>query len=162
MFLNVTANVSHWSADEKEFRCVPDVQFDHSCVCPYCRSSYRCLQLSHNVHSILIEENPLTEFVELPDTYAGLHYCNVLCGVIRGALEMVRVAGQPLSRPIPLARYMESLTHATQVQMRVECKIVKCVLKGDEFTELRVSFKEYLGVRSPCFSGRLIAWRRSL
>lgn len=31
--------------------------------------------------------------------------------------------------------------------MRVECKIVKCVLKGDEFTELRVSFKEYLGVR---------------
>lgn len=57
--------------------------------------------------------------------------------------------------------------HATQVQMRVECKIVKCVLKGDEFTELRVSFKEYLGVRSPCFPGEclrmsMFSWTLSL
>lgn len=37
----------------------------------------------------ILEDNPLTDFVELPDAYNGLIYCNVLCGIIRGALEMV-------------------------------------------------------------------------
>lgn len=39
--------------------------------------------------SIVLEDNPLVDFVELPDTCQGLYYCNVLTGVIRGALEMV-------------------------------------------------------------------------
>ncbi|KAM7268103.1 hypothetical protein ACFE04_010269 [Oxalis oulophora] len=39
--------------------------------------------------SIILEDNPLVDFVELPDTCQGLYYCNILCGVIRGALEMV-------------------------------------------------------------------------
>lgn len=39
--------------------------------------------------SIVLEDNPLVDFVELPDTCQGLHYCNILSGVIRGALEMV-------------------------------------------------------------------------
>jgi hypothetical protein len=47
--------------------------------------------------TLTFEENPLAEFVELPeDALAsptegrqGLWYSNVLCGVIRGALEMV-------------------------------------------------------------------------
>lgn len=39
--------------------------------------------------SFVLEDNPLVDFVELPDTCQGLHYCNVLNGVIRGALEMV-------------------------------------------------------------------------
>lgn len=39
--------------------------------------------------SIVLEDNPLVDFVELPDTCQGLYYCNVLSGVIRGALEMV-------------------------------------------------------------------------
>jgi hypothetical protein len=34
-------------------------------------------------------DNPLTEFVELPEDFKDLKYCNVLCGVIRGSLEMV-------------------------------------------------------------------------
>ena len=37
----------------------------------------------------ILEDNPLTDFVELPEVYSGLMYCNVLCGIIRGALEMV-------------------------------------------------------------------------
>jgi hypothetical protein len=37
---------------------------------------------------IIIGENPLTDFVELPEIYANLCYSNVLCGVLRGALEM--------------------------------------------------------------------------
>lgn len=39
--------------------------------------------------NIVLEDNPLVDFVELPDTCQGLYYCNILSGVIRGALEMV-------------------------------------------------------------------------
>lgn len=39
--------------------------------------------------SLLFEQNPLSEFVELPENYANLKYCNLMCGVIRGACEMV-------------------------------------------------------------------------
>jgi trafficking protein particle complex subunit 3 len=42
---------------------------------------------------LLFEENPLADFVELPDDGRAqdeLWYSNILCGVIRGALEMVR------------------------------------------------------------------------
>lgn len=39
--------------------------------------------------SLVFEENPLVDFVELPDTCQGLYYCNILSGVVRGALEMV-------------------------------------------------------------------------
>lgn len=38
----------------------------------------------------VLEDNPLVDFVELPEDCSNLKYCNVLCGVIRGALEMVR------------------------------------------------------------------------
>lgn len=52
------------------------------------------------------------EFVELPPSaYGVLWYSNVLCGVLRGALEMV--------------------------QMRVEARFVKDVLQGDEVSEIR-------------------------
>lgn len=37
----------------------------------------------------ILEDNPLTDFVELPEALAQLKYSNLLCGVIRGALEMV-------------------------------------------------------------------------
>lgn len=40
--------------------------------------------------SLVLEDNPLVDFVELPDTCQGLYYCNILSGVVRGALEMVR------------------------------------------------------------------------
>lgn len=38
----------------------------------------------------ILEDNPLSDFVELPTSLQGLKYCNLLCGVVRGALEMVR------------------------------------------------------------------------
>ncbi len=69
--------------------------------------------------SILIPENPLIDYVELPPQYSELLYSNIFCGVIRGALEMI--------------------------QMRVECYMVKDVLKGDETNEIRVELKSVLG-----------------
>ncbi|KAI0498974.1 hypothetical protein KFK09_019873 [Dendrobium nobile] len=62
--------------------------------------------------SLVFEDNPLVEFVELPDTCQGLYYCNILSGVVRGALEMV--------------------------SMKTEVSWVRDMLHGDDAYELRV------------------------
>lgn len=50
--------------------------------------------------SLILTENPLAEFVELPPEVlrSGLWYSNVLAGVLRGALEMVRLDSYPRSK----------------------------------------------------------------
>ena len=75
--------------------------------------------------SIYLQENPLSTFVELPgDEHGGsddlrrLKYSNIYCGVIRGALE--------------------------QVNLKVECNIVRDTLKGDDVNEIRVELKEVI------------------
>lgn len=40
--------------------------------------------------TLRLADNPLADFVELPASYSDLRYSNIICGVIRGALEMVR------------------------------------------------------------------------
>ncbi|GFR97469.1 trafficking protein particle complex subunit 3 [Elysia marginata] len=64
--------------------------------------------------SLLLESNPLTEFVELPPGHSNLNYSNLLCGALRGALEMV--------------------------QMDVDVRFVQDILKGDNITEIRLKF----------------------
>lgn len=70
--------------------------------------------------SLLLDENPLAEFVELPDDRAmrELWYSNILAGVIKGALEMV--------------------------QLEVDAFFVSDVLQGAPTTELRVRFVKVL------------------
>lgn len=53
--------------------------------------SVSCSSATGNEFSLILDKNPLVDFVEeLPAERASLCYCNLLCGVIRGALEMVR------------------------------------------------------------------------
>lgn len=68
--------------------------------------------------SLAFDDNPLAEFAELPEDHPSLWYSNVLCGVIRGALEMVN--------------------------MKVSCSFVKCKLRGDDHNEMRISLHEIL------------------
>lgn len=102
MFLNITPTVTNWSADGKE-----------------------C--------SLVLDENPLAEMVELPHmsmdptgfppAQSELWYSNILCGVIRGALEMV--------------------------QMQVQVTFVADVLRGNDQTEMRLKFIRMLDEQGP-------------
>lgn len=57
--------------------------------------------------SLVLDENPLAEFVELPDEALehGLWFSNVLCGVLRGALEMVIPSLSQLNQVLTRLRF---------------------------------------------------------
>jgi hypothetical protein len=71
-----------------------------------------------NYLSMVFFEKPLNEFLELPTEMAGLVYSNMLCGCLRGALEMV--------------------------QLKVECAFVRDTLKGDEVNEMTVEILQVM------------------
>jgi len=73
--------------------------------------------------TLAMDSAPLCNFVELPEQYAGLHYANLLCGVVRGSLEMVGY--------------------------KVECAFAKDALMGDEANEIRVSLIEVINEQPP-------------
>jgi trafficking protein particle complex subunit 3 len=89
MFLGIQPNVTNWNSTFDEF-------------------------------SLILDPNPLTEFVELPEDgkLDNLCYSQVICGAIRGALEMV--------------------------QIKVECHVKSDQIKGDSVTEIRVKFIEII------------------
>jgi hypothetical protein len=69
-------------------------------------------------YRIYFNENPLNDYVELPEKFKGLWYSNMICGVIRGALEAINI--------------------------KVECKYNKDTLKGNETNEIRVKLIEII------------------
>lgn len=39
--------------------------------------------------NLVLTDNPLTDFVEIPENLVGLSYNNIICGAIRGAINSV-------------------------------------------------------------------------
>jgi hypothetical protein len=76
------------------------------------------LSTDGNSFSLILNENPLALFVELPPEYKTLQYSILYCGVIRGALE--------------------------QVNLKVKCTFVKDQLQGDETNEIHVQLEQVL------------------
>ena len=117
IFLNITPVVTSWSADNKQF-------------------------------SLIFEENPLADFVELPDDGKAqdeLWFSNILCGILRGALEMV--SPLPSLRVSFIVRSVSSWLGSKtskQVQTQVEAHFVSDILRGDETTEIRVTLLKYM------------------
>ena len=69
-------------------------------------------------YSIVFFYNPLNNYVELPEKYKGLWYSNIICGAIRGALEAINI--------------------------RVECKFNKDVLRDHDKNEIRIKLIEII------------------
>ncbi len=107
----------------------------------------------------MLEENPLADFVELPEHLQGLRwgaqcdalllllllllllpignhswcrYSNIYCGVIKGALEMVNI------RFFCSLQHLLPPSHARHVGCRVECSITKDPLCGDDSFEMKL------------------------
>merc|ERR1712223_566294 len=78
---------------------------------------------SSDEFSLLFDNNPLGEFVELPDQGSDLVYANLICGAIRGALEMVHI--------------------------EVNSWFVQDALKGSNITELKVKFVRKIADAAP-------------
>lgn len=88
IFLNITPQVTNWNTNKDTF-------------------------------SLVLDENPLADFVQLPtDATKKLWYSNILCGVLKGALEMVQL----------------------------DCKVwfVADVLREDSHTEIKIKLNRIL------------------
>jgi hypothetical protein len=67
-------------------------------------------------HHVSFKVNPLADFVELPAGYDALHYSNIICGAITGALRMLQIV--------------------------VECTYVQDRLKGNPEDEIAIKLIE--------------------
>ena len=82
-FLNITPNVTHSAPLPPSSPTRPHSSAQAQATANAAGSSF----------TLTLDENPLAEYVELPEEAleGGLLFSNVLCGVLRGALEMVTI-----------------------------------------------------------------------
>ncbi|XP_072911579.1 trafficking protein particle complex subunit 3-like [Hemitrygon akajei] len=79
--------------------------------------------------SLFLEKNPLTDYVEIPNKHSCLLYSNMICGILRGALKMVR-----LQVDVQLLQDSVKGNNVTEIRMRLVRKR-KVVVTADKQQE---------------------------
>ncbi|XP_035835589.1 trafficking protein particle complex subunit 3 isoform X4 [Helianthus annuus] len=93
--------------------------------------------------SLILEDNPLVDFVELPDTCQGLNYCSILSGVVRGALEMMDMDSDSIKVDLENGSTTnldleDDEVGSVEVSMKTEVTWVRDMLRGDDAFEFQV------------------------
>ena len=70
---------------------------------------------------LIFTENPISLYVELPESLEGLCYSNIICGILRGMLE---ISG-----------------------FEIKCELVKDKMKGDDINDLKITLVKYIEER---------------
>ena len=78
-------------------------------------------QVSEKEYHLIFPENPISFYVELPESLDGLCYSNIICGILRGMLE---ISG-----------------------FEIQCEFVKDKMKGDEVNDLKITLVKYIEER---------------
>eukprot|EP00123_Amoebidium_parasiticum_P010801 comp20333_c0_seq1/m.25601 comp20333_c0_seq1/g.25601 ORF comp20333_c0_seq1/g.25601 comp20333_c0_seq1/m.25601 type:complete len:182 (-) comp20333_c0_seq1:234-779(-) len=73
--------------------------------------------------SVLLPDNPMNDFIELPPNHTKILFSNVIAGILRGGLEAM--------------------------QLKCDVWFVQDVLRGDKETEIRLRLKEVLDDEVP-------------
>ena len=76
---------------------------------------------AENEYHFIFQDNPLSFCVELPESLNGLIYSNIICGMLRGILE---ISG-----------------------FEVKCEFVKDKIKGDDTNDLKINLVKFIEER---------------
>ena len=78
-------------------------------------------QTAEKEYHLTFTENPISLYVELPESLEGLCYSNIICGILRGMLE---ISG-----------------------FEIKCELVKDKMKGDDINDLKITLVKYIEER---------------
>ena len=78
-------------------------------------------QVGEKEFHLKFTQNPISLYVELPESLEGLCYSNIICGIMRGMLE---ISG-----------------------FEVKCELIKDKMKGDDINDLKITLEKYIEER---------------
>ena len=78
-------------------------------------------QVGENEFHLKFNQNPISLYVELPESLEGLCYSNIICGIMRGMLEITG--------------------------FEVKCELIKDKMKGDDINDIKISLVKYIEER---------------
>ena len=78
-------------------------------------------QVGENEFHLKFNQNPISLYVELPESLEGLCYSNIICGIMRGMLEITG--------------------------FEVKCEFIKDEMKGDDINDIKITLVKYIEER---------------
>ena len=78
-------------------------------------------QVGENEFHLKFNQNPISLYVELPESLEGLCYSNIICGIMRGMLEITG--------------------------FEVKCEFIKDKMKGDDINDIKITLIKYIEER---------------